>query len=95
MWMSDADDSRDLGDWIVSQEWSNGVIHTMGASADGMGALQTPKTNPSWLGSQVGDPARTRIISHYLFHSIVYIHFLCGRATFPLTFYFAFIFVLS
>ena len=35
MWASDRNDSEDLGDWIVQQEWSNGKIMTFGASADG------------------------------------------------------------
>jgi len=52
MWQSDADDSRDLGDWICSQEWSNGQIFTFGASADGIGSLQTIKTSPNWLAGQ-------------------------------------------
>lgn len=52
MWQSDANDSRDLGDWIIQQPWSNGKIMTLGASADGIGSLQTPKTSPSWLTAQ-------------------------------------------
>jgi hypothetical protein len=52
MWQSDADDSRDLGDWIVQQPWSNGKVYTLGASADGIESLQTPKTEPSWLAGQ-------------------------------------------
>lgn len=52
MWQADANDSQDLGDWIVAQEWSNGKIVTLGASADGIGSLQTPRNNPSWLGAQ-------------------------------------------
>ena len=52
LWQSDADDSRDLGDWIVKQPWSNGKIMTLGASADGIGSIQTPKTNPEWLTAQ-------------------------------------------
>lgn len=52
MWQSDAADSRDLGDWIVKQPWSNGEVMTFGASADGIGSLQTPKTSPSWLTAQ-------------------------------------------
>ncbi len=35
MWMTDADDSADLGKWILAQEWSNGKVMTFGASADG------------------------------------------------------------
>lgn len=52
MWMSDSEDSVDLGNWIVQQPWSNGQIYTFGASADGIGALQTVVNNPSWLGAQ-------------------------------------------
>lgn len=52
LWMTDANDSQDLGDWIVSQEWSNGVIYTFGASADGIASLQTPRNNPKWLAAQ-------------------------------------------
>ena len=52
MWTSDGNDSRDLGDWIVQQEWSNGKIMTFGASADGIASLQTPKSKPEWLHAQ-------------------------------------------
>ena len=52
IWQSDKWDSRDLGDWIVSQEWSDGRVFTLGASADGLGSMQTVKTNPSWLAGQ-------------------------------------------
>ncbi len=52
MWHSEANDSRDLGDWIVSQEWSDGRVFTLGASADGLASLQTPKTLPPWLSGQ-------------------------------------------
>ena len=53
MWSSDGNDSRDLGDWIVQQDWSNGEVMTFGASADGIGSLQTARTNPEWLTAQV------------------------------------------
>ena len=52
MWAADQYDSRDLGDWIVSQPWSNGEVMTFGASADGLASYQTPKTVPSWLTAQ-------------------------------------------
>jgi len=52
MWQTDANDSRDLGDWIVQQSWSNGKVFTFGASADGMGSFQTIKSSPSWLQAQ-------------------------------------------
>ncbi len=52
MWQSDKNDSQDLGDWIVKQPWSNGKIMTLGASADGIGSLQTPMNNPAWLAAQ-------------------------------------------
>lgn len=49
MWRDDTEDSRDFGDWIVAQEWSDGRIFTFGASADGIGELQTPASHPEWL----------------------------------------------
>lgn len=52
MWISDKNDSQDLGDWIVKQPWSNGKIMTVGASADGIGSMQTLFNNPSWLTAQ-------------------------------------------
>lgn len=52
MWQSDKNDSVDLGEWIVSQEWSNGQIMTLGASADGIASLQTIVYDPEWLKAQ-------------------------------------------
>jgi uncharacterized protein len=52
MWQSDKWDSEDLGNWVVSQPWSNGKIFTLGASADGIASLQTPVNNPAWLEAQ-------------------------------------------
>eukprot|EP01034_Spumella_vulgaris_P026585 gene26585-33186_t len=52
MWMTDADDSADLGKWILAQEWSNGKVVTFGASADGIASMQVPRTNPDWLAAQ-------------------------------------------
>jgi len=52
MYQLDAIDARDLGDWIVSQEWSDGRIFTIGASADGLASFQVPMTNPPWLKGQ-------------------------------------------
>jgi predicted acyl esterase len=52
LWMSDANDSQDLGDWIVKQPWSNGKVMTLGASADGIGSLQTVRNSPAWLSAQ-------------------------------------------
>lgn len=34
------------------KDWSNGEIYTLGASADGIGSLQTIRNNPSWLKAQ-------------------------------------------
>jgi predicted acyl esterase len=51
-WKADADDSEDLGNWVVNQTWSNGQIYTFGASADGLGAFTTNYNSPTWLGSQ-------------------------------------------
>lgn len=52
IWHGDADDSEDLGNWIVEQPWSNGKIMLFGASADGLAAFTTSYNKPSWLGSQ-------------------------------------------
>ncbi|KAJ1426895.1 X-Pro dipeptidyl-peptidase-domain-containing protein [Ochromonadaceae sp. CCMP2298] len=52
IWHSDADDSQDLGDWVVQQPWSNGEIYTFGASADGLGAFTTVHNSPAWLKAQ-------------------------------------------
>ena len=52
MWQSDKWDSEDLGNWIVAQPWSNGKVMTLGASADGIGSLQTPMNHPEWLKAQ-------------------------------------------
>lgn len=52
IWHSDANDSKDLGDWLVQQPWSNGKIFTIGASADGLAAFRTPDSNPEWLKAQ-------------------------------------------
>jgi len=52
VWHADADDSQDLGNWIVQQPWSNGKVYTIGASADGMGSFTTLYNNPTWLDSQ-------------------------------------------
>jgi uncharacterized protein len=52
MWQSDKDDSIDLGSWIVDQDWSNGEIMTLGASADGIASLQTITYGPEWLKAQ-------------------------------------------
>jgi uncharacterized protein len=49
IWHSDADDSQDLGDWLVSQKWCSGKIFTFGASADGLAAFRTPFNEPTWL----------------------------------------------
>lgn len=52
LWTSDKNDSQDLGDWIAAQDWSNGKIMTIGASADGMGSLQTVFYKNTWLAAQ-------------------------------------------
>ena len=61
LYQLDAQDSRDLGDWVVAQDWSDGRIFTIGASADGLASIQIPMTNPSWLKGQwiVWAPAGT------------------------------------
>jgi predicted acyl esterase len=52
IWHQDADDSEDLGNWVVQQPWSNGQIFTIGASADGLAAFTTVHKSPSWLKAQ-------------------------------------------
>lgn len=52
IWHSDADDSEDLGNWLVQQPWSNGEVFTFGASADGLAAFRTPDNQPAWLKAQ-------------------------------------------
>lgn len=52
IWHSDANDSEDLGNWIVQQPWSNGRVYSLGASADGLAAFTTVHNSPSWLGAQ-------------------------------------------
>ena len=52
IWHSDANDSEDTGNWIVQQEWSNGEVYTIGASADGIAAMQMPLNKPAWLKGQ-------------------------------------------
>jgi predicted acyl esterase len=52
LWHADADDSFDTGNWIVQQDWSNGVIYTFGASADGLAAFCTAYHSPEWLKAQ-------------------------------------------
>lgn len=52
IWHSDADDSFDLGEWIVKQDWSNGKIFSFGASADGLAAFTTNYYSPDWLQAQ-------------------------------------------
>lgn len=52
IWHQDADDSQDLGNWIVQQPWSNGKVFSLGASADGLAAFTTVHNNPDWLQAQ-------------------------------------------
>jgi predicted acyl esterase len=52
LWQLDKDDSTDIGNWIVNQEWSNGEVYTFGASADGLESMQTLKANQDWLKAQ-------------------------------------------
>lgn len=51
-WKAEANDSFVTGNWIVEQPWSNGVIFTFGASADGLAAFPTNYNTPAWLQSQ-------------------------------------------
>jgi predicted acyl esterase len=52
MWHSDNDDGEKLGDWIVSQPWSNGKVYTFGGSADGLASFTVAHNKPSWLVGQ-------------------------------------------
>ncbi|GMH46700.1 hypothetical protein TrVE_jg373 [Triparma verrucosa] len=52
MFIDDASDSLDMGNWITEQDWSNGEVYTFGMSADGMGSIQTIENAPSWLKGQ-------------------------------------------
>ena len=52
IWHQDADDSTDLGNWIVQQPWSDGKIYSVGASADGLAAFTTVHMAPQWLRAQ-------------------------------------------
>lgn len=52
IWHTDANDSEDLGNWIVQQPWSNGEVYSFGASADGIAAFTTVNNSPSWLRNQ-------------------------------------------
>ncbi len=52
LWQTDKYDAEDLGNWISMQEWSNGQVMTLGASADGIGSMQTIVNDPEWLAAQ-------------------------------------------
>ena len=52
MWHSDNDDGEALGDWIVSQPWSNGEVYTLGGSADGLASYTIAHNAPAWLKAQ-------------------------------------------
>ena len=52
MWHSDNNDGEALGDWIVSQPWSNGEVYTFGGSADGLASFTVAHNTPSWLMGQ-------------------------------------------
>jgi predicted acyl esterase len=54
IWHSDANDSYDTCLWIIKQKWSNGIIYSLGASADGIASIQmiNHDESPSWLKGQ-------------------------------------------
>lgn len=52
IWHSDNNDSQDMGDWIVQQEWSNGKVYSFGASADGIASFTMVANDPGWLYQQ-------------------------------------------
>ena len=88
IWHSDADDSVDLGEWIIQQEWSNGVIYSFGASADGLAAFTTNTNNLEWLQAQyyvwsssIGYVLKAQpiiLLSAYIQFSIVVVVFITG-----------------
>eukprot|EP01130_Rhizamoeba_saxonica_P016499 TRINITY_DN7640_c0_g1_i1.p1 TRINITY_DN7640_c0_g1~~TRINITY_DN7640_c0_g1_i1.p1 ORF type:complete len:578 (-),score=111.56 TRINITY_DN7640_c0_g1_i1:41-1600(-) len=47
------DDSYDTMEWISQQKWSNGVVFSMGISADGINAYCQSLAKPKWLKSQL------------------------------------------
>lgn len=52
IWHQDADDSTDLIEWVVKQDWSNGKVFTLGASADGLAAMTTVHADLDALQAQ-------------------------------------------
>merc|ERR1712216_203125 len=49
MWRNSSTDARDTFAWITQQEWSNHEVYSMGASADGIDALEEIIANPREL----------------------------------------------
>ena len=44
VWHEDTQDGTDTVNWILEQEWSNGVVYQIGASADGIASFELAKT---------------------------------------------------
>jgi len=51
-WRSSANDSYDTMNWVSQQDWSNGNVLTVGASADGLASLEEVIDKPPWLKGQ-------------------------------------------
>jgi len=49
MWRNDSNDGYDTMEWISHQDWSNGQVLSVGASADGCAALTQIIDKPKWL----------------------------------------------
>eukprot|EP00730_Choanoeca_flexa_P013099 TRINITY_DN4963_c0_g1_i2.p1 TRINITY_DN4963_c0_g1~~TRINITY_DN4963_c0_g1_i2.p1 ORF type:complete len:601 (+),score=137.70 TRINITY_DN4963_c0_g1_i2:50-1804(+) len=49
-WTTCANDEADLIEWILKQEWSNGQVYVMGASADGINAVLAMRDQQIELG---------------------------------------------
>jgi len=72
LYMSEGDDYRTCGDWVVAQEWSNGQVFTFGASADGIAAIQATRTDPAWLSGLYLAWAPARLMYGVIFPSGAY-----------------------
>ena len=53
LWRSDSLDGYDTMAWIAQQNWSDGKVFTIGASADGIASFLMPMAQPKWLTAQV------------------------------------------
>jgi predicted acyl esterase len=49
LWHNAGDDAYDTMKWISEQEWSNGEVHMIGGSADGIAVFGAVQDQPKWL----------------------------------------------